>query len=175
MIFYHSRPVTDHTPALTLTLKNYALLQASRRDWLRVVKYLLSKGATDEDGDALRCATVRGNAPIVKALLDAGVGDTTIDLALRIASYWGHLEVIKVLLEAGANVHAWSDWALGDASGRGHLEIVKVLLEAGALVYSYMIPLAEERGHTEVAKLLREARLNQTFCPLNKYTLDLLP
>lgn len=89
-----------------------ALIKASQKGHLEVVKYLISKGA---NMDYLR----------------SHIHST----ALMWASSEGHLEIVKVLVENGADLNikgSSGDTALIEASCGGHFEIVKVLVEGGA-------------------------------------------
>lgn len=85
-----------------------ALIKASLKGYLEIVKYLISKGA------------------------DMNLGNYT---ALIWASIEGHLEIVKVLVEAGADLNikeSSGNTALIKASQKGYFEIVKVLVEGGA-------------------------------------------
>src|SRR5262245_32262069 len=111
------------------------------------VRYLLSKGAKVNTGDAgLSRAVFQGNAEIVKALLEAGVevknsgnqafpgfGGFEPILALACFSYNADPQIVRMLLDRGADPAAKSQ------QGRTPLE------------------LARERGHEDVARLLVQA------------------
>lgn len=85
-------------------------------------------------------AVVRGNAKVVRRLLDAGAdvnvqGGAFGRTALLMAATTQDVETVKTLLDHGANVHAKDNLgqtALDWAKRRGQTEIVKLLEKAGA-------------------------------------------
>lgn len=90
-----------------------ALIRASYKGHLEIVKYLISKGAD----------------------MDFAFNDRST--ALIWASDKGHLEIVKVLVENGADLNKKSGGIFGDtalirASKKGYFEIIKVLVEGGA-------------------------------------------
>ena len=100
---------------------------ASSGGHLAVVDYLLHLGA-----DAVRCrntltlASMRGEASVVKRLLDSG---SIIELlALTGATTLGHLDVVDVLLHAGAQAR---DSDVLETLKKGHIDVVARLLKAG--------------------------------------------
>lgn len=105
-----------------------ALIRASQKGYLEIVKYLISKGA------------------------NVNLGNFT---ALIWASEEGYLEIVKVLVENGADINYQgfmpsSGTALTRASQNGHFEIVKVLVEAGADVnITYLNKTALEYSATD--------------------------
>ena len=97
--------------------------------------------AKDRDGwTALIWASCKGYLEIVKYLVENGADIDAKDnegwSALMEASYEGHLKVVKYLVEKGidrVNVKDNDGWtALMRASWRGYLEIVQYLVEIGA-------------------------------------------
>jgi hypothetical protein len=101
--------------------------------------------ATDK-ADALSAAARKGDAAVVKQLLDEGVDVNTKFrygvTALTYAADHGNLDVVKVLLDRGADVNVKDTfygltplmWAVSPAQKRKpeHVEIVKLLLAKGA-------------------------------------------
>jgi hypothetical protein len=107
----------------------------------------LSQTASPGDkADALADAARKGDAAVVKQLLDAGVDVNTKyrygATVLSFACDRGHLDVVKLLLDRGADVNVKDtfygatplSWAVRPAMGRKpqHPEIVRLLLEHGA-------------------------------------------
>jgi ankyrin repeat protein len=135
-----------------------ALLRASEKGFLDVVKLLLLKGAKDDF--ALCYASANGHLEVVKLLLEKNADiHASEDCALRDASANGHLEVVKLLLEKGADLHPREDSGFRQAAGNGHLDVVKLLLEKGAEVHArkdFALLEASANGHLEVVKLLLE-------------------
>lgn len=85
---------------------------AARNGRLKVLKYLIEKGANFEDKTANDGAT-----------------------PLEGAASKGHLDIVKFLVEKGANVNHQDndkDTPIGEAAVNGHFEVVKYLLEHGA-------------------------------------------
>jgi hypothetical protein len=108
---------------------------------------LLAQSASPGDkADALAEAARKGDAAVVKKLLDEGVDVNTKfrydATALSFASDRGHLDVVKLLLDRGADVNVKDTfygatpltWAVRPAMGRKpqHAEVVKLLLQHGA-------------------------------------------
>ncbi len=103
------------------------------------VRLLLEKGANISDQDALRetaltSAAKRGDARMVKILIDAGAD---LNAGGRPPLVWaaeeGSVEAVKCLLDHGAAAHQESlNGALFSAAVRGPLEVVKLLLDRGA-------------------------------------------
>jgi len=99
-----------------------------------------------EKGDALAEAARKGDAAVVKKLLDEGVDVNTKfrygATALSYACDRGHLDVVTLLLDRGADVNVKDSfygatplsWAVRPAMGRKpqHPEIVRLLLQRGA-------------------------------------------
>ncbi|MEJ2226083.1 MAG: ankyrin repeat domain-containing protein [Syntrophobacterales bacterium] len=94
-------------------------------------------------------ASIRGNLPEVKRLLDKGADvNAKIELggstgtpqlggytALMGASFSGNREIVALLLDKGADVNAKNDLgmtALMEAAGSGNPEVVQLLLDKGA-------------------------------------------
>ncbi len=157
------------------TLGYTALIRASQRGHVEVVKALLDAGAkvnekNNEGYTALIWASKNGHVEVVEALLDAGekVNEKTLicQTALILASQHGHVEVVEALLDAGAKVDEINNYgytALILASERGHVEVVKTLLDAGAkvnektLICQTALILASQHGHVEVVEVLLDA------------------
>ena len=99
-----------------------------------------------EKADQLAEAARKGDAAVVKKLLDEGVDVNTKfrynATALSYACDRGHLDVVKLLLDRGADVNVKDSfygatpltWAVSPAMGRKpqHPEIVRLLLQHGA-------------------------------------------
>ena len=107
---------------------------------------LAQSSAPSEKADALAEAARKGDAAIVKKLLDEGVDVNTKfrygATALSYACDRGHLDVVKLLLDRGADVNVKDSfygatplsWAVTPAMGRKpqHPEVVRLLLQHGA-------------------------------------------
>jgi len=108
---------------------------------------LAQSSAPSAKADALAEAARKGDAAVVKTLLDEGVDVNTKfrygATALSFACDRGHLDVVKLLLDRGADVNVKDtfygatplSWAVKPAMGRKpqHPEVVKLLLQHGAL------------------------------------------
>ncbi|RFU25093.1 hypothetical protein B7463_g11248, partial [Scytalidium lignicola] len=129
-------------------------------------------------------AAVKGNAPVIRALLDAGVkahpeagaNDDMTLVPLHAAAFNGNLECVKVLLKVGGvDVNAVDDLggtALMRASSGANPSIVKFLLERNADPTIRQnsdvdaLEFAAGRGQLETVKMLvdhsiRTAKVNQ--------------
>ena len=105
-----------------------------------------SSSTPSDKADALAEAARKGDAAVVKKLLDEGVDVNTKfrygATALSYACDRGHLDVVKLLLDRGADVNVKDSfygatplaWAVRPAMGRKpqHPEIVRLLLQRGA-------------------------------------------
>ncbi len=105
-----------------------------------------SPSPPSDKADALAEAVRKGDAAIVKKLLDEGVDVNTKfrygATALSYACDRGHLDVVKLLVDRGADVNVKDSfygatplsWAVRPAMGRKpqHPEIVRLLLQRGA-------------------------------------------
>jgi len=114
---------------------------------LGVVTGFAQASTPGEKADALAEAARKGDAAIVKKLLDEGVDVNTKyrygATALSYACDRGHLDVVKLLVDRGADVNVKDTfynatpltWAVNPAMGRKpqHPDVVKVLLQHGAL------------------------------------------
>jgi ankyrin repeat protein len=128
---------------------------------------------TDEDGEpALVLATRRNLVPVIKALLEKGAAvDAPCDrgqTALLVTSYKGYPEAAALLLSHGAdpNIPHEDDWPLGLAANYGYTDIVKGLLDHAArpdVQDSYgKTPLlrAAFHGYEEIVKALLDKGAN---------------
>ena len=58
-----------------------------------------------------------------------------INIALHRASSGGNLDIVKYLIGLGANIHSYSESALGTSAYHGHLDVVKYLVDHGADIH----------------------------------------
>ncbi len=157
-----------------------ALIMASDRGYLDVVKYLVENGADiNAEGvikrllvfrfshSALEISSFNGHLDVVKYLIskraDVNAEDSNGNTALMWASQNGHLNVVKYLAENGADVNAKNidgKTVLTFASQEEHLNVVKYLVENGADVHAKdddgktALMWASQYGHTEIVKYL---------------------
>jgi len=175
-----SEPVTMHC---SLSKKLFMkperpspLMKAVQDEDVAAVQRLLAEGADVNDGGEsqgnwtpLQGAVIRGNAQIVKILLDRGanlnVRDKYGHTPLHDAAFGGHADVAGLLLEKGADVNAKNRMGctpLHRAADRGELEVAQVLLAKGAdpncETGAGRTPLDEAvfGSHKEMAALLLE-------------------
>jgi ankyrin repeat protein len=144
---------------------------ASAAGHLRIVKYLVSKGAnvnstTKSNSTALRAACFDGHLEIVKYLVENGadieIANRHGHTCLMIACYKGHWAIAKYLISKGADLNRRSvkgNTALHDCAECGSLEIMKLLLthQARMAPDSYsMTPLlaAAVTGHSAIVDYL---------------------
>jgi len=128
---------------------NKALMDASKKSYLEVVKLLKAHGAevssanivetADEDPELIRAAR-KGDRNEVIRLLDQG---TDINArggarrtALMFAAMLGQVDVVKALLDKGADVNAKDKYGgtplMGAATWDDNVEVLKLLLDRGA-------------------------------------------
>jgi ankyrin repeat protein len=123
-----------------------------------------------DKADALSDAVRKGDAAIVKKLLDEGVDVNTKyrydRTPLSFACDRGHLEVVKLLLERGADVNARDTfygatpltWAASPAMSRKpeHVEIVALLLKRGAQGKEEALESAIDAGDVAMSRVSLE-------------------
>jgi len=116
------------------------------------VKYLFGKPTKNQ---ALCWSSDYGHLKVVKYLISVGASvHANDDWPIRYASERGHLEVVEYLVSIGADVHAKDDQALRNASRSGHLDIVKFLVSVGASNFDEARQGAWAFGHKQVANIL---------------------
>ena len=120
-----------------------ALMMASKKGHLEVVKYLVKEGAdinqvSRYERTALIEASENGHLEIVKYLIKIGVDISAKNVnnytALMLASGSGHIEVVRYLIEKGVDIHNKGEYgttALEAASTNRHNDIVKLLEAVG--------------------------------------------
>jgi ankyrin repeat protein len=135
---------------------------------------LAQSSASGEKADALADAARKGDAAIVKKLLDEGVDVNTKyrygATALSYACDRGHLDVVKLLLDRGADVHVKDtfygntplSWAVSPAMGRKpqHVDVVRLLLAKGghaAETLTNALEAATRANQDEMVALLKAA------------------
>jgi ankyrin repeat protein len=141
---------------------------------LSAVTGLAQSPAPSDKADALAAAARKGDAAVVKKLLDEGVDVNTKyrygATALSYASDRGHLDVVKLLLDRGADVHVKDTfygatpltWAVSPAMGRKpqHVEVVRLLLAKGgyaAETLTNALEAATRADQPEIVALLQRA------------------
>ncbi len=120
-------------------------------------------GGQGGNGVALRAAASRGEAAVVRSLLEAGASVDEPNeygaTALILASMGGHADVVRVLLEAGADADLADgfyrlkplEWAAENA----HKDIVSLLYGNGAGGFDQLLSNAVDAADTDkVAELL---------------------
>ena len=120
-------------------------------------------GVQGGNGVALRAAASRGEAAVVRSLLEAGASVDEPNeygaTALILASMGGHADVVRVLLEAGADADLADgfyrlkplEWAAENA----HKDIVSLLYGNGAGGFDQLLSNAVDAADTDkVAELL---------------------
>jgi len=113
---------------------NTALVKASEKGYLPIVKYLITKGADVHmnDDEAFIIASSSGHLSIVQYLVENGAAiHADNDRAIILASENGHLPIVQYLVDKGANIHAKNEALIG-AIQNGYLPIVQYLVEKGA-------------------------------------------
>lgn len=158
---------------LSKVLKTTTLPEAVENNDVQKVRQLLDKGQhpnTPENRYAIIMACVKGNAEILKMLLDSGADVDAIDnfgtglTALTIAAQQDNFDIVKMLLDRGADVNACGFQRLRtplmNASWGSSSRTVSLLLDRGADVnqrdkYGYTaLMLAASQGRHDIARLL---------------------
>ncbi|HVT03617.1 MAG TPA: ankyrin repeat domain-containing protein [Thermoanaerobaculia bacterium] len=138
------------------------------RDDADAVKLFLEAGMPVETQNALGEAVERGNAKIVKMLIDAGADVNKRDESggSLVMAATEKPEVMKLLIDAHADVNAVNEYkvdALAEAAEQGHNDVVKMLLAAGAKVNhrdpsgGTALSVAVLRGYKDVIHTLIDA------------------
>jgi ankyrin repeat protein len=145
---------------------------SSHHGHLKVVKYLISKGADMQFG--LITSSENGHLKVVKFLVEKGadIDETRLDNStpLILSSARGHLDVVKFLVSKGADVNAKDDdgsTPLIESSREGHLDIVKYLVRKGADINAKdeigktAREWSRENGHLEITNFLLSRGTNE--------------
>ncbi len=122
------------TDNITISIKNYLLVEAAKNGHLDIVKYLISKGAQTHylNDKAMYSALKNGHSDVVKYLISIDLDpDLLIYLALTRAALYGNLELIKYLVSI-SQYNIDFKLALIFAAQEGYLEVVKYLISEGA-------------------------------------------
>lgn len=123
---------------LTLAYLNSLLRIAASRNWVDIMRHIISLGATPESpadnrvetDQPLYHACTDGQEEAVKFLLDHQVH--TSGAELEAAASHGHASIVKLLLEHGVDVKSTkAQNCLAAAAGKGYLGVVRMLLDAG--------------------------------------------
>jgi ankyrin repeat protein len=173
-------PLLAVLPALALTERDRALIDAARRNDVEAARRLIADGADvnaqDENLDsAFLLAGAEGRLEILKLTLAAGANLRSTNryggTALIPACHHGHVDTVRDLLKTAVEVNhvnrlGWTALLevaiLGDGSAR-YVEIADMLIARGADVNladrSGVAPLAHarQRGHAALAARLAQA------------------
>jgi ankyrin repeat protein len=160
---------------------NQALYEAIKRGSLDLVKYLVSRGATNIDG-SLYLAVLNDHLDLVKYFNFISQGAYS-SYALSMALNGNHPEIIKYLISHGANSsldlqgvvqiaaskgdldlvqyattifpeNPTLDIALGNAASMGHLDVVKYLLSQKNADINVALSVAASKGHLNLVQYL---------------------
>ena len=130
---------------------------------LITLSLLANLSNAQEKEQELWAAAKKGDAVLVKSLLEAGIDANAKTnygaTAITFAADRGHLEVVRTLLENGADVNIVDSFydatAVVWAAYKGHLEIINLMIEHGAdLSKPTPIQWASAGGNTEVVKTM---------------------
>lgn len=107
------------------------LEMAIKRGYLKVLKYLASKGYREYIKDySITIAAENGRLEVVKYLVSLGFNPTfNYNSAIRQACTSGHLEVIRYLREECDCELGIDFYLMRNVCGEGHLEVVRYLVE----------------------------------------------
>jgi hypothetical protein len=119
----------------------------------------------------IKCASMNGNAKIVKLLLKDLRVDPSVkkNKAIRYVSKHGKLAIVKLLLNNGrADPSAYHDYAIEKASDNGHFSVVKLLLRDWRInptePLRNALTSAVEKNRTKMVELLlQDSRTNPTY------------
>lgn len=171
-------PLPSPTATLSPEALTTALFDAAREDDIDAMKRYIAAGAdvniSDEFGASpLSVTSYRGNAEMIKLLLEAGATFEIGVFHMAISRSNDNTEIVQAFIDHGADVNAQADGAPGHtalmfAAEFGHIEVGKSLLANGADINGvddYNDPalnVAAFHGQLEFAKMLVEmgAELN---------------
>jgi len=159
-----------------------ALLTAVHDGKLDETSRLLAQGAklearNEKGATAVHVASIRGNAEILRLLLDHGpdlstsVGEEKVT-ALHLAAFTGSVDCVQHLLSAGAKTFVQSangDAPLAVATAQGHLGVVSALLDSRAWVDQFnekgmtALHVACAKGHVELVARLMAANASSSL------------
>lgn len=137
---------------------NLALRMAVRYHRLKIIDYLLTKGADRES--ALTSSADYGHLNLIRHLHGKGINiQTDNNYPIRVAAQKGYLAVVQYLHQHGANIRVFSDWCISWAAANGHLDIVKYLHMHGADIQNVAngpLMWAVKNRHLEVIRFLHQ-------------------
>jgi ankyrin repeat protein len=111
--------------------KEYALLRAADNGKMKLVKYLLRKGAKNTTA-ALKLAVFRKYEAIAMLLMNNGADMYSQDgMLVSLAAAYGCIDLLKFFVHKGAEV---DDHNLSIACANGHIEVVKYIHSLGVSV-----------------------------------------
>jgi len=118
--------------------KDEALIKASSKGHLDIIEYLIKHKADihANKDKAFRVAIENGHLSVVKYLAENGVNIRALDNVLILATEMEHLSIIKYLLKNGVDIHIEDDEAFKVASSEGYFPIVQYLFERGANIHA---------------------------------------
>lgn len=140
------------------------VLLATLKGCTTVLNLMLEREAVQELRDrALLSASLKGDLAVVKVLLDLGANvHATDNAALIAAADEGHVDVVRALLDSGADIHANHDSALVAAVVRTQIGVICLLLDRGArleVAEDFEAFSRAARGHRKrISKMLEVPR-----------------
>jgi uncharacterized protein len=171
-------PVPPSTATLSPETLQEAIFTAAREDDIEAMKQYIAAGAdinvSDEfGGTVLSIAAYRGNAEMVRLLLDAGATFEIGVFHLAISQSNDNPEVVQAFIDHGVDLDQKADTGNGHtalmfAAEFGHIEVGKLLLASGADINAVdnvndpALNIAAFYGQLKFAKMLVEmgAELN---------------
>ena len=156
----HYLSIIKYIDLLKRDIHSYEYLPEDKSpELLYFARRFVPESFTYNKGNALIWASKKGNLPVVKYLFENGADITTQNNeSLIYASSKGYLSVVKYLVEHGADITARNNDAVRWASENGHLPVVKYLVESGADVTAHdneALRWASQYGHSDVVEYLR--------------------
>ena len=145
-----------------------ALYNASKNGYLKMVKYLIKKGAKIDD-NILCVASGKGNYNIIKYLFKkVENADLKNYFPLCSASGNGHLNIVKFLILNGVHADSCNNWSLLWSAENNHINVVKYLIEKGAdsSVLNYEIKKLGIYTWSKIPEGIEIRKNNE--CPISK-------
>lgn len=144
---------------------------ACYNDKLKVVKYLLRKGADIHNHNEMPLSSAGScwNFKIIKHLVKNGA-DIDWNNGYLISEFVksNHLNFVKFLIDSGANININASSPLLDAITHNNLEMVKLLVENGAVIGFLHFWIASERDPELYSYILENSNITIGLKNLNK-------
>ncbi len=150
-----------------------ALNNASSRDHLDIIKYLVSIGADIQNGMPLITASRYGYVSIIKYLVQEYKFSEKKEEVLNqaLVNSFNYIDIIKYFVLEGANIHTQNSQILINASIISNIELIKYLISEGADIHAQddkALMIASWKGDLRIVKYLLSIDIDTSISQIDK-------